>query len=39
MVLLIPQEAFHRVLQRDEAFAVRVNTLIQSRRASPTVPA
>ncbi|MBI3564768.1 MAG: cyclic nucleotide-binding domain-containing protein [Elusimicrobia bacterium] len=38
-VLLIPQEAFRHVLQRDEAFAVRVNTLIRSRQAAPQVPA
>jgi CRP-like cAMP-binding protein len=35
MVLVIPQEAFRRVLQEDEAFAVRVNELIASRRAAP----
>ena len=38
-VLLIPQEAFRRVLQRDEAFAVRVNTLIRDRRSPSGVPA
>lgn len=32
-VLVIPQEAFRRLLQLDEAFAVRVNTLIRSRKA------
>lgn len=32
MVLLIPQEAFRHVLMQDEAFAVRVNTLIRSRK-------
>jgi CRP-like cAMP-binding protein len=39
MVLMIPQEAFRHLLQRDEAFAVRVNTLIRSRKAAPVVPA
>lgn len=39
-VLVIPQAAFRRVLQQDEGFAVRVNTLIRSRRASAeAVPA
>ena len=39
-VLVIPQEAFRRVLQQDEAFAVRVNQLIASRKAAPAaVPA
>lgn len=39
-VLMIPQEAFRHVLQQDEAFAVRVNILITSRRSAPTsVPA
>lgn len=38
-VLLIPQEAFRHVLQQDEAFAVRVNTLISSRRPAPRVAA
>lgn len=33
--LVIPQEAFRRVLQEDEAFAVRVNELIAARRAAP----
>lgn len=37
-VLVIPQEAFRRLLQLDEAFAVRVNTLIRSRKA-PAVEA
>lgn len=40
VVLMIPQESFRRVLQQDEAFAVRVNTLIVSRRSSPaSIPA
>lgn len=34
-VLVIPQEAFRRVLQEDEAFAVRVNALIAARRPAP----
>lgn len=37
-VLVIPQEAFRHLLQLDEAFAVRVNTLIRSRKA-PAVEA
>ena len=40
VVLMIPQESFRHVLQQDEAFAVRVNVLITSRRSAPTsVPA
>lgn len=40
VVLMIPQESFRRVLQQDEAFAVRVNMLIVSRRTAPvSVPA
>ena len=40
VVLMIPQEAFRRVLQQDEGFAVRVNMLIVSRRTAPvSVPA
>ncbi len=39
MVLMIPQEAFRHVLQQDEAFAVRVNVLIASRKQQPSVPA
>jgi CRP-like cAMP-binding protein len=40
VVLMIPQESFRHVLQQDEAFAVRVNILITSRRSAPTsVPA
>lgn len=40
VVLMIPQEAFRHVLQEDEAFAVRVNILIVSRRSAPiSVPA
>jgi CRP/FNR family transcriptional regulator len=35
VVLIIPQDAFHRILQQDEAFAVRVNTLIVARQAPP----
>jgi len=31
-VLMIPQEAFRGLLIQDEAFAVRVNTLIRSRK-------
>lgn len=39
-VLMIPQESFRHVLQQDEAFAVRVNILIVSRRSAPiSVPA
>lgn len=38
VVLMIPQEAFRRLLQHDEAFAVRVNTLIRSRKASEAAP-
>lgn len=38
-VLVIPQEAFRHLLQLDEAFAVRVNTLIRSRKAAPAVEA
>lgn len=37
LVLLIPQEAFRHVLQQDEGFAVRVNTLIKSRQKLPQV--
>lgn len=37
MVLMIPQEAFRHVLQQDESFAVRVNTLIKSRKNLPQV--
>lgn len=38
--LLIPQESFRHVLQQDEAFAVRVNTLIAGRRSAPvSIPA
>ena len=37
---MIPQEAFRHVLQQDEAFAVRVNILIATRKSAPTsVPA
>lgn len=40
VVLMIPQESFRHVLQQDEAFAVRVNMMITSRRSAPTsVPA
>jgi CRP/FNR family cyclic AMP-dependent transcriptional regulator len=40
MIMMIPQETFRRVLQQDEAFAVRVNMLITGRRSAPTsVPA
>lgn len=35
-VLVIPQEAFRGVLQQDEVFAVRVNTLIRSRKSAPS---
>lgn len=38
MVLMIPQEAFRHLLQRDEAFAVRVNTLIRSRKSPVAAP-
>lgn len=34
-VLMIPQESFRRVLQQDEGFAVRVNTLIAARKSVP----
>lgn len=37
LVLMIPQEAFRRILQQDEGFAVRVNTLIKSRKTLPKV--
>lgn len=39
VVMMIPQEAFRHLLQLDEAFAVRVNTLIKSRQASAAQPA
>lgn len=39
VVLLIPQDAFRRLLQLDEAFAVRVNTLIRSRAVESATPA
>ncbi len=40
VVLMLPQESFRRVLQQDEAFAVRVNVLIVSRRSAPvSIPA
>ena len=39
LVLVIPQDAFRGVLQQDEAFAVRVNTLIRSRKAPVAAPA
>lgn len=35
LVLMIPQEAFRHVLQQDEGFAVRVNTLIAARKSAP----
>ncbi len=35
LVLMIPQESFRHVLQQDEGFAVRVNTLIAGRRPVP----
>ncbi|MBI4059999.1 MAG: cyclic nucleotide-binding domain-containing protein [Elusimicrobia bacterium] len=35
LVLMIPQESFRHVLQQDESFAVRVNTLIAARKAAP----
>lgn len=38
LILMIPQDAFRHVLQQDEAFAVRVNTLICARKAA-LVPA
>lgn len=38
MVLVIPQEAFRHLLQQDEAFAVRVNTLIRSRKSPAAAP-
>lgn len=38
-VILIPQEAFRHILQQDEGFAVRVNTLIRSRQGAPQAPA
>lgn len=39
VVLVIPQEAFRHLLQLDEAFAVRVNTLIKARQSPATQPA
>ncbi len=39
LVLMIPQESFRHVLQQDEDFAVRVNSLIKSRRVLPEVHA
>ena len=40
MIMMVPQDAFRRVLQQDEGFAVRVNMLITGRRSAPTsVPA
>ncbi len=40
LVLMIPQEAFRHVLQQDEGFAVRVNTLIAARKSAPApIPA
>jgi CRP-like cAMP-binding protein len=39
VVLVIPQEAFHALLRKDEGFAVRVNTLIRSRKPSADRPA
>ncbi len=33
-VLMIPQEIFRHLLQLDEAFAVRVNTLITARKST-----
>jgi CRP-like cAMP-binding protein len=38
VVLMIPQECFRHLLQLDEAFAVRVNTLIRARKAVPAAP-
>ena len=37
LVLMIPQESFRHILQQDESFAVRVNTLIKSRKTLPVV--
>ena len=34
-VLMIPQESFRGLLIQDEAFAVRVNTLIRARKSVP----
>lgn len=34
-VLMIPQESFRGLLIQDEAFAVRVNTLIRARKTAP----
>lgn len=40
IIRMIPQESFCHVLQQDEAFAVRVNTLIAARKTAPSsVPA
>lgn len=39
VVLMVPQEAFRHLLQLDEAFAVRVNTLIMARKAPSGQPA
>ena len=33
LVLMIPQESFRHILQQDEGFAVRVNTLMASRKS------
>ncbi|OGS39681.1 MAG: hypothetical protein A2506_06275 [Elusimicrobia bacterium RIFOXYD12_FULL_66_9] len=39
-VLMIPQESFRGLLVQDESFAVRVNTLIRSRKPVPqSIPA
>ena len=35
VVLMIPQESFRHVLEQDESFAVRVDSLIASRRPAP----
>jgi CRP-like cAMP-binding protein len=33
-VLMVPQESFRGLLVQDEAFAVRVNTLIRARKST-----
>lgn len=38
VVLVIPQDAFRHLLQLDEAFAVRVNTMIRGREAPANQP-
>ena len=35
LILMIPQDDFRHVLQQDESFAVRVNMMINARKAAP----